>query len=308
MDNSNNGFKKAGSNVYTTGTAQVGIGTSTPAYDLHIKQTNAAIGLTDAATNKVSATITASDEDVIMNAYRTTAGAGGNIILQRSGFIGSTPINAGNVGIGVPYPSVPAEKLQVNGNLRLQTATGRLIFHNGTSERGEVFVEGNDAGIGTAPGNTTGRLLFSAAGTSKLAMLNNGELIRLGLPGAANLLPLAYGKVSETGAVLSGTGNFTAVKTSEGVYKITLTGETNVYTNRNTYTILVTAHPSYWTNRMMADANIESDNTIEIRLSAPKIYWTNSSCSQSCGPFSYITGFKFHEERDNPFSILIYKQ
>lgn len=113
----------------------MGIGTSSPLYDLHIKQQNANIGLTDAATNKVSATITASDEDVIMNAYRST-GAGGHIIFQRSGFIGGNPLNAGNVGIGVPFPLITCGKLQVNGNIRVQNANGKLVLHDGSVAKG----------------------------------------------------------------------------------------------------------------------------------------------------------------------------
>src|SRR5918993_3278806 len=41
IDTSNNLLKKSGTNIYTTGNTQLGIGTSSPTYDLHIKQTNA---------------------------------------------------------------------------------------------------------------------------------------------------------------------------------------------------------------------------------------------------------------------------
>lgn len=309
VDTSNNLLKKSGNNVYTLGTTQVGIGTSSPLYDLHIKQTNANIGLTDAATNKVSATITASDEDVIMNAYRSTT-TGGNIIFQRSGFVGGNQLNAGNVGIGVPFTSVPEEKLQVNGNVRVQNSNGKIVLHDGTNAKGEVSISSNDLEIGTAAGNTTGRLLFSNAGTAKLAMLSNGDLIRMGIPGSSNLLPLAYGKISSSGTLLSSTGNFTVAKGATGVYKITLTGESNVYNNRNQYVIMVTPYNtnSISFNPMMINAGINSaDNTVEVRIAKPYIYWENSSCSQSCGPFSYITQFKFYDEVDNEFSIVIYK-
>lgn len=308
VDTSNNLLKKSGNNVYTSGNTQVGIGTSSPLYDLHIKQQNANIGLTDAATNKVSATITASDEDVIMNAYRST-GAGGHIIFQRSGFIGGNPLNAGNVGIGVPFPSSPAEKLQVNGNIRVQNANGKLVLHDGSVAKGEVSISGNDFEVGTAPGNTAGRLLFSSGGNAKLAMLSNGDLIRMGIPAASNLLPLAYGKISASGTLLSSTGNFTVTKGVTGLYQITLTGETNVYANRNQYIILITPYNtlSLGTAAILCDAGIASDNKIDVRVAKPRIYWENNSCSQSCGPFSYITAFKFYDEVDNDFSILIYK-
>ena len=308
IDTSNNVFKKSGNNIYTTGNTHVGIGTSSPLYDLHISQTNANIGLTDEATGKVSATITADDEDVVMNAYRST-GAGGNIIFQRGGFVGGNPINAGNVGVGVPFTSVPMEKLQVNGNIRMQKDDGKIVLHDGTAEKGELSISGNDFEVGTAAGNTTGRLLFSSAGNAKLAMLSNGDLIRMGIPGSSNLLPLAYGKISAGGVILSSTGNFTVTKPATGEYKITLTGESNVYLNRNQYVILVTPYNtnSISFNPMMVNAGINSDNTIEVRMCKPYIYWTNSSCSQSCGPYSTISNFKFYDELDNEFSILIYK-
>ena len=306
IDTSNNVFKKSGNNIYTTGNTHVGIGTSSPLYDLHISQTNANIGLTDESTNKVSATITADDADVVMNAYRST-GVGGNIIFQRSSFVGGNQLNAGNVGIGVPFTSAPAEKLQVNGNIRVQGSTSKIVMHDGSNAKAEVSIGGNDFEIGTSPGNATGRLLFSSEGNAKLAMLSNGDFIRMGLPNASNLLPHAYGKIAGSGSILSSTGNFTVTKPGTGIYKITLTGESNVYTNRNNYVILVTPHPAFNASRLIADADIESDNTITVRISTPRIYWTNSSCSESCGPFSYITGFKFHDEADDQFSILIYK-
>ena len=305
IDTSNNLLKKSGTNIYTTGNTQLGIGTSSPTYDLHIKQTNANIGLTDAATNKVSATITASDEDVIMNAYRST-GTGGNIIFQRSGLVGGNIVNAGNVGIGVPFTSAPGEKLQVNGNIRVNDAEGKFALHNGTAEKGAFFLNGNDVNIGTVAGNS-GRLVFGTNGNNHLYLTSTGELQKPAVTNTSNLLPLAYGKVSGAGAILSSTGNFTVAKSATGIYKITLTGESSVYTNRNNYVILVTPHPVFNAGRLIADADVESDNTVTVRISTPKIYWTNSSCSESCGPFSYITGFKFHDEVDDQFSILIYK-
>lgn len=306
VDSSSSGFQKSGNSVYTVGNAQVGIGTSTPLYDLHIKQTNANIGLTDAATNKVSATLTASDEDVIFNAYRSASG-GGNIILQRGSAAPS--LLAGNVGIGIPFPSAPAEKLQVNGNLRLQGSGAKLVLHNGTAAKGELNISGNDVELSTASGNSTGRILFSSEGTAKLAMLASGELVRMGVPNSSNLLPLAYGRIAPSGTVLSSTGNFTVTKGATGIYRITLTGESNVYANRNNYIVLLTPvnTNSIAFNPIMTEAGIASDGLIDVRLAKPYIYWANSSCSQSCGPFSYITQFKFYHEVDNEFNIVIYK-
>ena len=241
-----------------------------------------------------------------MNAYRSSTG-GGNIILQRSSSLPN--LAAGNVGIGVPFTSAPEEKLQVNGNIRVQATNSKIALHDGGgTAKGELSIGGNDFEIGTAPGNTTGRLLFSGAGNARLAMLYNGELIRMGSANAANLLPIVYGKVSGAGSVLSGTGNFTVSKAGTGYYKITLTGESNLYNNRANYTILVTAAWNFSYVPAMINATIETDNTIEIRTSIPKVYYTNSSCSQSCGPFTLISNVKFYDEADNEFNIVIYKQ
>ena len=108
VDTSNNLLKKAGTNIYTTGNTRMGIGTSAPNYDLHIRQPNANIGLTDATTNKVSGTFTASDGELVINSYRASSDPG-NIILQRSSNV--PPLTAGNVGVGVPFTPAPAEKL-----------------------------------------------------------------------------------------------------------------------------------------------------------------------------------------------------
>ena len=47
--------------------------------------------------------------------------------------------------------------------------------------------------------------------------------------GAANLVPIAYGSISSTGVINSGTGNFTVTNPTAGAYAINITGEG--YTN-----------------------------------------------------------------------------
>jgi hypothetical protein len=307
VDTSNNLLKKNGTNIYTTGNTQLGIGTSTPAYDIHIRQPNANIGLTDATTNKLSGTLTASDGDLVINAYRS-GGTGGNLILQRSSAV--PELHAGNVGIGVPFTTAPLEKLQVNGNLRLQDEDAKIVMHNGTAVKANIYLNGNDVNVGTAPGNTTGRLVLSTNGVTQLAVSNVGELNRPLVTGTANMLPLAYGRISAGGAVVNGTSNFTVQKGVTGLYKITLSNESNVYSNRNNYVIMVTPYNvlALGTTPLFVDAGISADNTIEVRVNKPRIYYTNDSCGESCGPFSYINNAKFFDEADNEFSIVIYKQ
>ncbi len=307
VDTSNSLLKQNGNNLYTSGNTRLGMGISTPLYDVHIKQANASIALQDAATNRISATITADDSDVLVNAFRGGS-VGGNIIFQRSSAVPA--LSAGNVGIGVPFTSSPMEKLQVNGNLRLQDADARLALHNGSTERGFLYLSGNDLRVGTSAGNTTGRLILSTQAATHLALTSTGELQRPNVTGAANLLPLAFGRVSTAGTVVNGTGNFTVQKVSTGLFKITLSGESNVYANQANYLILITPYNSLATTSraLSADAGIVSDNTVEVRITRPRVYYDNDACPNSCGPFSYISTIKFYDEADGDFSILIYKQ
>jgi len=190
----------------------------------------------------------------------------------------------------------------------LQETAAKLSLHNGTSERGSMYLSGNDVRLGTVAGNTTGRLVLSTQGATHLALSSTGELQRPNVTGFSNLLPLAFGRVSSTGAILSSTSNFSVQKVSTGLYNITLSGESNVYTNRNSYVILITPYNSLAsTSRgLSADAGIMDDNVIEVRLTRPRVYYDNSSCG-SCGPFTYIQNIKFYDETDCEFSILIYK-
>ncbi len=52
--------------------------------------------------------------------------------------------------------------------------------------------------------------------------------------GAANLVPIAYGTISPSGAVLGGTGNFTVAKVGTGSYAITIAGENYYYSDYTT--------------------------------------------------------------------------
>ncbi|MBO0357618.1 hypothetical protein J0X19_06650 [Hymenobacter sp. BT186] len=102
----------------------------------------------------------------------------------------------------------------------LTTGTGRAGYfgQNNASSSAAVLEIGQSG---------TGPVLLLSAGT-RPAEVNSTAT------GAANLLPVAYGRVGPTGAVLSGTGNFTVVQnvTGLGSYTITLTGMSGVnFTN-----------------------------------------------------------------------------
>ena len=87
----------------------------------------------------------------------------------------------------------------------------------------------------TTPLFIVGNGTSTSARSNALVVRNNGnmevqnEMQRPSKTGAANLLPICYGSVTAAGGISTGTGNFTVVNVSAGLYEITMTGET--YTN-----------------------------------------------------------------------------
>lgn len=214
VDTSNNVWKKNGTHIYTTGNTQVGIGISAPSYDLHIKQSGANIGLTDATTNKVSGTFVGSDGDLVINAYRSS-GIGGDIILQRNN---SLPIlNAGNVGIGIPFTSAPTAKLQVQGGAILSISFDDSImggmFQLGVTTAANLAMD-NDEIQGRNNGDAADITLQKRGGN--IIIDESTKLKR----NNADMLPLAYGVISSSGGIISGTGNFIVIRVSMGHYRI----------------------------------------------------------------------------------------
>ena len=118
--------------------------------------------------------------------------------------------------------------------------------------------------------------------------------------------------MASDGILLGSTGNFSVQKVAgpEGVYKITLSGESNVYANRASYAIFITCYnaAAFTSRAMLADVGILADNTLEVRLTRPRTFYVNDACANQCGPFSYITRFtQFWDETDGEFSIMVYK-
>jgi hypothetical protein len=242
----------------------------------------------------------------------------GTILFSNSGGDRLLINSAGNVGIGTGL-IIPQAKLQIDGGnsvggfnggyLQLGSVFGsnlaldnQQIQARSASGPSQLFLQNN--GGGTSIGSGTGILVLPAS----------GEINKPFVTGNSNLLPLAYGRVAENGAIVGSTGNFTVQKAETGKYIITLTGETNVYLNRNNYMIQVTPYIGYndqfgilLSKAYYAGATIINDNTIIIQTAEPNVPYTNGSCANQCGPFSLVTGNKFFDEVDVGFSILIYK-
>jgi hypothetical protein len=81
-----------------------------------------------------------------------------------------------------------------------------------------------DGNVGIGNINPASKLAVNG-NTSISGLLNvSGEVNRTST-GTANMVPIAYGNVSSTGVVNTGSDNFTVSKTSTGYYYIAITGE-----------------------------------------------------------------------------------
>ncbi len=207
-------------------TAQnVGIGTLIPTTKLHVSDTLA---------NTLQLT----------NSKTMTTGVNNRILFQVGGFytgvIGTyaTGLNSARMGFST-FASVnsnsPLERLSItdNGNVGISNSSPayRLDINGSVHASGNAYIDGS-VGIGTL--NPAAKL--DVSGSIKV----NGNITKT-TTGAANMLPYAYGKIAANGTILGSTGNFTATRYSQGVYRITLTNDANLYANRNLYTVLVSA-------------------------------------------------------------------
>lgn len=125
-NNSNPNWASSGSHIYNSNPGNVGIGTSTPNYDLTISRPSPSIGFFDTANNHASGLITGDSANLEISAYKrppVDQNDPGNLILQvNSDAIFPSPSRfAGRVGIGKNNPS---EKLDVYGDIQL---SGKLM-------------------------------------------------------------------------------------------------------------------------------------------------------------------------------------
>jgi hypothetical protein len=158
--------------------------------------------------------------------------------------------NAQNVGIGT---NTPFGKLQINHRGSVINPTLNLV--DSSSNTGPIILFRNLGGAKTweiraylnhlmanndyldfvnngdilativssgnfGIGNISPAEKLDVGGTIKLS----GELNRTST-GNSNMVPIAYGNISSTGAINSGSGNFSVSKPLSGWYSITITGE-----------------------------------------------------------------------------------
>jgi hypothetical protein len=136
---------------------------------------------------------------------------------------------ADNVGINT---STPAERLDVNGNIRtgnaviIDNASAILQLRSAGVNTGFVQLSGNNLRLGTNSENTTGNVVVRLNGDDRIVINPlgdidiEGKITNYAETGNAPLTPLCYGKINPTGAIVSGTGNFSATRQGEGAYRV----------------------------------------------------------------------------------------
>jgi hypothetical protein len=182
--------------------------------------------------NTSSATLTVNNRHFLPfdNSQLTIMASGEKVGINAAGSFGTIDFRNTNNTNGSMY-----NFSSYLGNV--STHTFGLYYYNpddGGSKSLLFFNQAGNAGIGNF--NPTERLDVTgnihASGSVRATEVHRTST------GNANLVPVAYGNVSSTGFVQSGSGNITVSKIGTGFYQVTITGETYQF---QTYTTVVTA-------------------------------------------------------------------
>ncbi|MGB8191836.1 MAG: hypothetical protein WCF67_07960 [Chitinophagaceae bacterium] len=174
----------------------------------------------------------------------------------------ATLSNSGNFGIGT---TAPQNKLHLHNTTGLTTSYTQFTNPNTGSGGSDGLLVGiNGVGHSFIYNQENSRLYFGTANTTRMSISETGNvgigidpgtekldvvgninasgIVRAGevhrtSTGVANLVPIAYGNISSTGFIQSGSGNYTLLKISTGFYQVTITGEAYQF---QTYTTVVT--------------------------------------------------------------------
>jgi len=247
----------------------VGLGTSAPAYRLHVVSTSTYVAQFENTSNTSSEVI-----------FRNSLGNGAYVGLYSDDFeiytlggrdihfgtSGSNRLNitsTGNIGIGTATPTerltIQSGNLLINsGNIDLSSSTMGVILNSADRPlitRGfDAFTSGNYNGIGRwglfmEPSrltlgipNLSGKAVEIARyelNSSRTTLLTVNEEGKMRRPGSNNqdLLPVAMGNISYSGGIWGGTGNFTVEHPSTGNYYITFNG---ISYNEHQYIVIAT--------------------------------------------------------------------
>lgn len=140
----------------------------------------------------------------------------------------------GNVGIGINSPINPLSVLQPTGDANtvkietLEHPSGKdlleLIVPQGSTDDSQ-FIEMQNGYDIVAVVNSDGSAQF------KSVQFGDGSLQTTAYSGPVDNGPIAYGTISSTGSILSGTGNFTVDDTNAPTFYINVTGSNLSHTN-----------------------------------------------------------------------------
>ncbi len=176
----------------------------------------------------------------------SSTGIGGNF---SSTFGYALITGTGNVGIGTNTPNAPLQFNNAALNRKIvlyETANNNHQFY-GLGINGFTFryqVDGTSAShvFYAATGTTTSNELMRITGTGNVNVA--GEVNRA-QTADANLVPIAYGGVTNANGLINSTistSNVSCIRTATGVYEITITGEAYSTASYPTYVTLATAN------------------------------------------------------------------
>ena len=287
---------------YDAKTGNTGLGISSSTNKLSV---NGRIGIF--SSGLFVGSLSANNDDFLISAKTgnlLTLTSPGNIIMQQTSSPGFT---AGKVGIGTETPDT---KLQVEGGTDV-SVTGGGYLQLGASAATNIGVDDNEI---QARNNGAAAKLFIQPGGADLQIggtnhiiINDGYQVYRNRPLSTNadLLPIAYAKVNQLGVVLSGTGNLSVTRVSQGQYRIVLLGENNIFTNSDLYSMLVTVSGKTVALPKYTSTYIGNDNAIWVNIANPKIDYTNTTVNGTA--VSYVATNVYPDPADADFCIFIYK-
>ena len=231
-------------NVYMM--SNLGIGTTSPATDLHIKSADPVIRLEDSSPDGVYGSIDGAGGSLVLSADQGAGAASSNIQFKVDNAEAMRVIAGGNVGIGTTSPS---NKLDVAGDIGID----EYIRHNGdtntymrfqtdswlvrTNGDDRIYVASDgEVGIGTTSpgeklhlvtgGNTRIRIDSGDSSASSVDLYDNGSLgARINCDSSKNLELMAGGRTSADMIINTTTGyvgiNTTAPKRSLHIHTTT---------------------------------------------------------------------------------------
>ncbi|MFH1120707.1 MAG: hypothetical protein V1775_12870 [Bacteroidota bacterium] len=208
---------------------------------LDVKSTTKGLLIPSMTTNQRNAIVSPAEGLIIYNTTTSAINQRQNgawlYLLNNTFWVGGGTGQMYNLGDNVGINTeTPAERLDVNGNIRtngsvnIDNISGILQLKSGGINTGFVQLSGNNLRLGTNSGNATGNVVVRLNGDDRLTINPlgdvdiEGKITNTGETGSAALTPLCYGKINPTGAIVSGTGNFSSTRQGEGVYRIFCTG------------------------------------------------------------------------------------